>query len=74
MRLKTFLALTLAAAALAGAALAQGFPTLSFAQMIALDRRLIRDQHQPERPGDLFFNPGETGAGKTRSISANRPS
>ena len=68
MRLKTLLALTIAAASLATAALAQAFPTLSFAQMIALDRQLIRAQHQPERPGDLFFNPGENGGGKTRAV------
>jgi hypothetical protein len=68
MRIKTFLALTLAAASLAGAALTQDFPTLSFAQMIALDRQLIREQKQPERPGDLFFNPGANGGGKTRAV------
>ena len=46
----------------AGAALAQGYPPLSFAQMIQLDLELIRQQRQPERPGDLFFNPStETG-------------
>ena len=52
----------------AGAALAQGFPVLSFAQMIALDEKLIRDQRVPERPGDLFFNPGENGGGRLRVV------
>jgi len=66
MRLKIILALVLALGA--GAALAQDFPTLSFAQMIALDRQLIREQKQPERPGDLFFNPGLNGGGKTRAV------
>lgn len=68
MQLKTVLALAFVATLLATAVLAQGFPILSFAQMIALDRQLIREQRQPERPGDLFFNPGENGRGKTRAI------
>jgi hypothetical protein len=52
-----------------GVALAQGYPALSFAQMIQLDLALIRQQRQPERPGDLFFNPSsETGGGKTRAV------
>lgn len=54
--------------ALASAALAQGFPVLSFGQMIALDEQLIREQHQPERPGDLFFNPGENGGARVRAV------
>ena len=52
----------------AGAALAQGFPLLSFAQMIALDERLIQEQRRPERPGDLFFNPGENGGGRVTAV------
>jgi hypothetical protein len=52
-----------------GRALAQGYPPLSFAQMIQLDEELIRQQRQPERPGDLFFNPStETGGAKTRAV------
>jgi hypothetical protein len=50
-------------------ALAQGFPSLSFAQMIQLDLELIRQQRQPERPGDLFFNPStETSGARTRAV------
>jgi hypothetical protein len=53
----------------AGAASAQGYPPLSFAQMIQLDLELIRQQRQPERPGDLFFNPStETGGARTRAV------
>ena len=53
----------------AGGAWAQGYPSLSFAQMIQLDLALIRQQRQPERPGDLFFNPStETGGARTRAI------
>jgi hypothetical protein len=53
----------------AGAALAQGYPPLSFAQMVQLDLELIRQQRQPERPGDLFFNPStETGGARTRAV------
>jgi len=51
-----------------GAALAQDFPILTFAQMIALDEQIIRDQHKPERPGDLFFNPGENGGNRARAV------
>jgi len=60
----------LAALVPAGAgALAQGYPALSFPQLIQLDLALIRQQHQPERPGDLFFNPStETGGAKTRAV------
>ncbi len=51
-----------------GRALAQGYPSLTFAQVIQLDLELIRQQHQPERPGDLFFNPSsETGGAKIRA-------
>ena len=67
MRLATLFASFFVAAVAAGAALAQGFPLLSFAQMIALDERLIREQHLPERPGDLFFNPGENGGARVRA-------
>ena len=66
MRLSTLFA-SFAAAFVASAALAQGFPVLSFAQMISLDQRLIREQHLPERPGDLFFNPGENGGARVRA-------
>lgn len=60
----------LAALLSAGApALAQGYPPLSFDQMIRLDLELIRQQRQPERPGDLFFNPStETGGARTRAV------
>ena len=52
-----------------GSALAQGYPALTFAQIILLDRELIRQQRQPERPGDLFFNPSsETGGAKARAV------
>lgn len=53
----------------AGPALAQGYPPLSFTQLIQIDLALIRQQRQPERPGDLFFNPStETGGAKTRAV------
>jgi hypothetical protein len=53
----------------AGPVFAQGYPPLSFAQMIQLDLELIRQQRQPERPGDLFFNPStETGGARTRAV------
>lgn len=53
----------------AGPALAQGYPSLTFAQMIQLDLALIRQQRQPERPGDLFFNPSsETGGARTKAV------
>lgn len=53
----------------AGAALAEGYPALTFAQMVQLDLALIREQRQPERPGDLFFNPSsETGGAKARAV------
>lgn len=68
MRLSTILALALSFALVSGAALAQGFPDLSFDQLIAIDRQLILQQKKPERPGDLFFNPGENGGGKTRAV------
>jgi hypothetical protein len=59
----------LAALLSGGAALAEGYPALSFAQMIQLDLELIRQQRQPERPGDLFFNPStETGGARTRAV------
>src|SRR6185312_8090082 len=63
-----FLAALLSAAG--GAALAQGgYPALSFPQMIQLDLELVRQQRQPERPGDLFFNPStETGGARTRAV------
>ena len=67
MRPATLLA-SLAAALIAGAVLAQGFPVLSFAQLIALDEQLIREQRKPERPGDLFFNPGENGGARVRAV------
>ena len=61
-----FLAVLLSAGA---GALAQGYPPLSFEQMIRLDLELIRQQRQPERPGDLFFNPStETGGAKVRAV------
>jgi hypothetical protein len=68
MRPATLFASLVLAASVAGAALAQGFPVLSFAQMITLDEQIIRDQHKPERPGDLFFNPGENGGAKVRAV------
>jgi hypothetical protein len=69
MRAATFLASLLIALTAAASAVAQGFPTLTFAQMIQLDLELIRAQRVPERPGDLFFNPGQnTGGGKTRAV------
>ena len=61
-----FLAALLSASA---PALAQGYPALSFEQMIRIDLALIRQQRQPERPGDLFFNPStETGGAKVRAV------
>lgn len=68
MRLAILFASFCMAALVAGAALAQGFPVLSFAQMIQLDEQLIREQHLPERAGDLFFNPGENGGARVRAI------
>jgi hypothetical protein len=68
---RAILVIAFAAALLAagGDALAQGYAPLSFAQMIQLDEALIRQQRQPERPGDLFFNPSsETGGAKTRAV------
>ena len=67
---RAILLIAFAAALLAtGAAQAQGYPPLSFDQMIQIDMELIRLQRQPERPGDLFFNPSsETGGAKTRAI------
>ncbi|MEI9891014.1 MAG: hypothetical protein WDN45_11000 [Caulobacteraceae bacterium] len=68
MRPATLLASLCLALSLAGAAVAQGFPVLSFAQMITLDERLIQEQRKPERPGDLFFNPGENGGGRVNAV------
>ena len=68
MRPATFFALLISSVTIAGAALAQGFPVLSFAQMITLDEQLIREQHKPERPGDLFFNPGENGGARVHAV------
>jgi hypothetical protein len=64
-----FLALLAALLSAGGGALAQGYPALTFPQMIQLDLALIRQQRQPERPGDLFFNPStETGGARTRAV------
>jgi len=64
-----FVAFAAALLSAGGVALAQGYPPLSFAQMIRLDEALIRQQRQPERPGDLFFNPSsETGGAKTQAV------
>jgi hypothetical protein len=64
-----FLAFAAALLSAGGGACAQGYPPLSFAQMIQLDEALIRQQRQPERPGDLFFNPSsETGGAKARAV------
>ena len=68
MRLATFFSLLITGILIAGAALAQGFPVLSFAQMITLDEQLIREQHKPEQPGDLFFNPGENGGARVHAV------
>jgi hypothetical protein len=68
MRRAILLVSLLAAFLPLGAAFAQGFPTLTFAQMIQLDLELIREQRRPERPGDLFFNPGENGGAKVRAV------
>ncbi len=63
------ISLTAALLSAGGGAWAQGYPPLSFDQMIQLDQALIRQQRQPERPGDLFFNPSsETGGAKTRAV------
>jgi hypothetical protein len=64
-----FVAFATALFTAAGGALAQGYPPLSFAQMIQLDEALIRQQRQRERPGDLFFNPSnETGGARTQAV------
>lgn len=64
-----FLAFLAALLLPAGAVLAEGYPPLSFGQMIQLDLELIRQQRQPERPGDLFFNPSsETGGARTTAV------
>ena len=68
MRLATFFSILITGVLTAGAALAQGFPVLSFTQMITLDEQLIREQHKPERPGDLFFNPGENGGARVHAV------
>jgi hypothetical protein len=68
MRPATLLASLCITLSVAGAALAQGFPVLSFAQMITLDEQLIREQHKPDRPGDLFFNPGENGGARVHAV------
>jgi hypothetical protein len=68
---RAILFFALSAALLCGgpSALAQGYPPLSFAQMIQIDEALIQAQRQPERPGDLFFNPSsETGGAKVRAV------
>ena len=63
-----FVAVCVALLAGGGRALAQGYPSLTFAQVIQLDLELIREQRRPERPGDLFFNPSsETGGAKVRA-------
>ena len=67
MRLSTILALALAAGSIAGAALAQGFPLLTFDQLAALDQKLVAEQKKTPRPGDLVFNPGENGGGRERA-------
>lgn len=67
MRLSTILALTLAIGSIAGAALAQGFPLMTFDQLAALDQRLVAEQKKTPRPGDLVFNPGENGGGRVRA-------
>ena len=64
-----FVALLFALRSAGGGVLAQGLPTLTFPQLIQLDLALIKQQRQPERPGDLFFNPStETGGAKTRAV------
>lgn len=68
---RAILLLTLCVALLSvgGRALAQGYPPLTFAQIVQIDLALIREQRQPERPGDLFFNPSsETGGAKTKAV------
>ncbi|HEY4031775.1 MAG TPA: hypothetical protein VGM25_15635 [Caulobacteraceae bacterium] len=68
-RVLLIIALSTALLSVGAGALAQGYPPLSFPQMIQLDLALIRQQHQPERPGDLFFNPStETGGAKARAV------
>ena len=64
-----FIALLAGLLSAGAGASAQGYPPLSFAQMVQLDLALIRQQRQPERPGDLFFNPStETGGARTRAV------
>jgi hypothetical protein len=60
MRLSNILAAGIAAALIAGPALAQAqaFPAQSFDQMIASDLAIIQQQHRTVRAGDIFFNPG----------------
>jgi hypothetical protein len=68
MRLSNILALALAVSSLAGAALAQGFPLMTFDQLGALDQKLVAAQKKTPRPGDLVFNPGENGGGRVRAV------
>ena len=64
-----FVALFAALLSAGAGALAQGLPNLTFPQLIQLDLALIKQQRQPERPGDLFFNPStETGGARTRAV------
>ena len=67
MRLSNILALALAVGSIASAALAQGFPLLTFDQLAALDLKLVAQQKKTPRPGDLVFNPGENGGGRVRA-------
>ena len=57
MRLSQIWAAGLATVFVAGAALAQAFPVLSFDEMISADLAQIQQQHRRLQTGDLFFNP-----------------
>ncbi len=68
MRLPHIAALGLALALVAGAALAQDFPLLSFDQLAGVDEKLALQQKKTPRPGDILFNPGENGGGRAQAV------
>ena len=75
MRLATWVCAALTAGLLAGAALAQDFPLMTFGQLAVLDEKLVAEQKVTPRPGALMFNPGENGGSRTRAVfaGASRP-
>lgn len=79
MRWTMRLAAGLAAALVAGAALAQGFPQRSLEELAAADAALARQQTKTAKPGDLMFTPADNGAraaavytGQSRPLESRR--